>query len=180
MKRFGLLLMMCATTILWGSQVQADDVNISETLTGSGPAFTIFAEHEDKPEYKGWALVTLYNDSTESWSGINFQIFSVPNGSRIDKVLFIDSPEAYEPTSTPNALMDWTIVDPTSTTGAQMNVLFATPVAPETSCTVKVYTDNTAEKGRFGLSFYPVAVPEPASLALLGIGMTLFAGRRRK
>lgn len=184
MKKLSFVILILAGMAIWGSQATAHSMDITAHFTSAGIGAAQSSEHEDADPFKGWATMYLYNDTVSDYfTGIHFSIFSVPGGSAIDHVFFIDQdllnnpPTTYPPES-PLGIASYTITPPTSTTGAQMLIYFDTPLAPGEDAWVKVYTDNRQDKGRFGVSYYPV--PEPATLALLGIGMAFFAARRRK
>jgi hypothetical protein len=179
MKKLSFALLVCTGMAMWNSQAMADDVILDAHFSASGSYAAKSSEHDDLSPYKGWAQITLYNDTTdESWSGIHFSIFQVANGSSLQNVYFVNA-TPYEPTCTLGVASS-SIIAPTTTTGAEMDVTFSTALAPGSNCTIKVYTDNTTDKKRFGVSYYPVAVPEPVTLAMLGIGGALLASRRRK
>jgi hypothetical protein len=186
MKKLSLFLLAMAGMMIWSSQAKACDVEVNGYFEVAGPAAAQTAIHEDVEPFKGWAKVYLFNDTdTEYFTGIHFNTFCVTGGSAINHVFFIDTdtlvtPNVPYPPSSSQGIDGYAITLPTSTSGAEMVVNFVTPLAPGESGWVKVYTDNRMDKGKFGVSYYPLSVPEPATLALLGMGITFFASRRRK
>ena len=161
-----LVIMPCAGRLL------ADDAVINATFSSLAPQTF---EHDDQPDYKGWALVNVYNDTSEYWTDFHFSIKSV-NGSNISATIFIDY-APYQPTSS-QTLDSWSINNDPA--GASMDLFFASnPVAPDTEAWFKVYTDNTTYKQRFGVCVYPT-VPEPSSLLAFCSGLIGLAGMALK
>ena len=138
--------------------------------------------HDDATPYKGWANVDLYNDTNVSWSGFQFTFYQVTGGSQLADLYFVSGiigATDCDPTSS-QGVASWIIQNPPGTIPATMDVTFITPIAPNSEGSVKVYTDNTIDQKRFGLSINPVEVPEPITLLFLSLGLVGTALRRKK
>jgi hypothetical protein len=176
MRKSTLLLTLVVLALaLVAGRVMADPAYVNMTFTDLNPQTT---EHIDGDPYKGYAYITLFNNTDEYWTNLELSIFSVhiPNDgmSNISQTIFVDY-APYQPTSSQSGLT-WLIDnDPL---GAQMALYFGSdPVAPGHQATFTVYTDNTAFKQRFGLSIYPT-IPEPSSLMALAGGLFGLLGLR--
>jgi hypothetical protein len=165
--------------LLTAGPVLADDTSATFHFTGTGAGVFQTTIHEDIEPFKGSALVTVFNDSNESWGAIHFEIFSV--GFSVANVDFVDG-GTLNPTS--SQVLDSWAINNAPTTGSTMDLFFGSnPVAPGTSAWFKVYTDNTTDQKRFGLMTYPLPVPEPSSLLALSgslVGLVGFAIRKKK
>lgn len=184
MKRlFMIATAMVAAAMIYSAAAYANDAYInatfskSETGTVSAQSFT----HDDLEPFKGSANITVTNDTDEYWNGLHLGIFSV-SGSNISKTIFVDGTidgVSYNPTSSQGGL-SWVINN--NPAGATMDLFFTSYVAPGSTATFKVYTDNTTYRQKFGIMVYPTAVPEPSSYIAFFtgiIGLVGYATRRR-
>lgn len=173
MRSSSLLLALVVLVLMFGAgRVMADDAYFTLTFPDLNPQTVI---HNDLDPFKGYAYITLFNSSDDYWTNLELQVFSV-SGSNISHTIFVDY-APYTPTSSQSGLT-WTINNDPA--GAQMALYFASdPVAPNHSATFKVYTDNTTDKQRFGLSIYPT-IPEPSSLVAFAVGLVGLLGLRFK
>ena len=157
--------------------VWADDVSITTSFDGVGIGVKQQADHDDQDPWKGWLNLTVTNDGDEAWGDFHFEIYQVPGQGAVDNVDFIVS-SPYEPTSSQSGLT-WSVNN--SVVGATLDLYFySDPVLPDDTATFTVYTDNTTDKVRFGVFFYPTAVPVPSAMLLLGSGLVGLLGIRRK
>lgn len=181
MKRlFPLATAMVAAVMICCGAAQADDAYI--TTTFSNYSLQQF-EHDDLAPFKGSANITVTNDTSDFWNGFHLEVFSV-RGSNISQTIFVDGMIGSlncDPTSASNGISSWQINNDPA--GASMDVYFATLVNPGATATIKVYTDNTFYKQKFGLAMYPISpVPEPPCVIafLTGIvGLFGYATRRK-
>lgn len=180
--------LMCFATCFSGS-VLADDTALNDgntvTFTGTGSSFTYGEEHNELAPFKGFATVTVFNDSDEFWSDFHFKVFKSNPTSNITHTIFVEGSDgsggSWNPTSSQDGLT-WTISnDPL---GSEIELRFTEWVAPDTTASFKVWTDNTEDRTKFGMMVWPTDdyVPEPSSLLALSgslLGLVGFAWRKR-
>ncbi|MCC7146600.1 MAG: PEP-CTERM sorting domain-containing protein [Phycisphaeraceae bacterium] len=155
---------------------RADDALIVTDFAGLGPSVVQQFEHMDGEPFKGYVTVNLTNTGSAAWGDFHFEIFGIPGFPSVANVSFVvDSP--YEPTSSQSGLT-WAVDN--VVVGATLDLFFySDPVLPGESASFMVYTDNADHVPFFGVAIYPTPIPEPATLALMGLG-GLFISRRRR
>ena len=135
-------------------------------------------EHEDFHPFKGFANVTVTNTGDQPWGDFHFGFYDPLVGQDISNLAFLDaSGGGVDPTSSQSGLT-WSIDN--DVVGATLDLFFySDPVLPGEVATFTVYTDNTADMlPWFGMQIYPTPVPEPVTIALLGLGGVLLRKKR--
>jgi hypothetical protein len=176
-----LSLLVGPATVL-GHSVTLDPASFGEGEMGIDYSITV--GHDDGPDWKGYADITVTNTSTTNeWGDFHFEITGVTS------VIFRDAAYSEHLHPTITADLPWSdqpgVTWSYGTTGDGRSQLDATfygnPVLPGEDIRFIVYTDNTAEQEAwFGLCFYPTPIPEPTALAMLALGAPLFIWRRRR
>jgi hypothetical protein len=140
--------------------------------------------NNDPCQHKGWAIFTLKNTSTtKSWGDMHFAITNAGDPSNdvsgIDWI--VASP--FQPTYVVGGVsrpIGSVVVNNTLPQATLDMYFYANPLAPGQTATFSVYTDNTSTMDPwFGLSVYPTPVPEPVTLAMLGLGGLMFFRKRK-
>ncbi len=127
--------------------------------------------HEDEDPWKGLFTLTVTNSGTEAWGDFHFTICD-PNNS----VVFVGAPEGTDPSMSQVGTAG--IADGGKTVNFEF---YGDPVENGEVATFTVYTDNTVDQlTSFCLSFCPTPVPEPATMALVGLGGLVLVIRRRR
>jgi hypothetical protein len=172
MKRIAFVL--CVVFLLgFSSSVFAHDADITQDFLDMA---TITVEHQDDDPWKGYVNVTVQNSSDTAWGDFHFQIMECGTGEDVSNV---DIVEAVAPLT---SQFPYTYAIDNDAYGAKLDYYFYDdPVVPGSLATFTFYTDNTTDNVWFCLSMCPSAVPEPAVLSLLCVGLsTLVMLRRRK
>lgn len=117
---------------------------------------------------KGQWILQITNSGSQAWTDFHFEIF---NGSAI-----FQNPGGYPMMVDGDYPANFTA--DLSTDGKKWDIYFpADVVVPGETVTFTLFTNNQATGGLFAVLFYPT-VPEPATLAILGLG-GLLAFRRK-
>lgn len=132
-------------------------------ISGIGSEYEVTSVHYDAYPWKGTFTLTVTNTGTQPWGDFHFSISCPSPGG----VVFGTGPNNQYPTKDGQPVSyqlsyNNTILD---------LFFYNNPVNPGSSTTFVIYTDNTANQNAwFGICFYPTPVPEPATLAILGLG----------
>jgi hypothetical protein len=189
MKRVFSVCAISCFLALMATSASAHTGYINMEFTDTGVAVTQTQVHDEtlnNPDqiFKGWAIFTLKNtSSTRSWGDMHFAITNA--GDPLNDVSGVDwvTTSPFAPTYVVGGVARpiGSIVVNNTVPQATLDLYFyANPLAPGQTATFSVYTDNTSTMDPwFGLSVYPTPVPEPATLAMLGIGGLLFARKRK-
>jgi len=172
-----------ADDALIGGPADEDHVEINWI----GDISVIQVPHDDDIPYKGSVTAYVKNTGTENWGDFHFEIYDpYPlDSDEIDNVHFLDSTMkdkdnqwGVDPTSS-QTLSGWTINN--TVVGATIDLYFyGDPVTPGELVWFEVYTDNIDSIDWFGVQIHPTPVPEPATIAILGLGgLALVLSRKR-
>jgi hypothetical protein len=139
-------------------------------------------EHEDEDPFKGVVDVTVTNTGTVTWADFHFEIYEVPGWGAVDNVHFLTElipPDDYRPRKD-GGLVAFHVDN--DVVGATLDLYYSGDlVLPTETVNFRVYTDNTIDNVPFfGLIIYPTPIPEPATMALIGVGALALLLRKRK
>ena len=130
----------------------------------------------DQSEMKGTFSVTLTNTGTEAWGDFHFAITGYTD------VYFTTGPNDEYPEMNGSTMLSDDFVIGTNDAGyATIDLYFYdNPVEQDETVSFVIYTDNTQSGNSwFGVCMHPTPVPEPATLAILGLGSLALICRKR-
>jgi hypothetical protein len=160
----------------WGSQ---DDPCAFDTLGSSGEEYF---RHVDATPYKGWAKIWFLNLCGDDWGDFHLQVV----GKDANEVDFINdgvhNPEIWVYTAGVGLQQITDITVNLSADANQLNMYFYNnPISKLSIGYIDVYTDNTINYCEwFDIKAYPTAVPEPATILLIGLGTCGLLRRRTR
>jgi len=158
----------------WGSELNPGSMTLDSVISW---------DHDDDSPFKGAATVFVTNMGQQAWGDFHFEVYSVPGYGDATSVLIKDAIlGGVDPVMTgygvPHSLDNWQI-GTTQDGHSKIDLFFYnSPVLTGQTVSFTIYTDNVAGLDFFGLKFNPTPVPEPATLAILGLG-GLLALRRK-
>ena len=200
MKKIAILAIIAIVAVM-SSQVFADDVIISTMgdpieIDWIGGGAYIQVAHDDSDPHKGSAYVAVKNTGNDPWGDFHFFIYDPDplDAYTVENVHFLDSSmidhdgfPGEDPTSSQTLSPPWYIdnahYDDSGAiiVGATMDLYFySDSVLVDDIVWFEIYTDNADELSSFGLAFHPTPVPEPATIAILGLGGLALSLRRKK
>jgi hypothetical protein len=161
----------------WGSE-EAPNI-----FYGVGSGSELDLEHVDADPWKGWASLWVKNWCGEAWGDYHFKIkgFNIANVDFRDDAPFQPQLWLKQGSSwVKYSGLTWNINN--TVVGAELDLFFyGNPIEHGDTALLKVYTDNTySHCSSFHIASYPTPVPEPAPIALLGLGAVALLRQRGK
>jgi hypothetical protein len=157
------------------------------SIDGFGTGYELDLLHNDAPDWKGWAGLIAINWCGDTWGDFHFRVKDICSPWHTSDVDFTDDfvegqydyrPQLYVwDGGWVQQMVTWDIAPD----GETMDLFFYNnPIEQGEIALIKVYTDNTLHSASwFTIGGYATPVPEPATVALLGLGAMALIKKRR-
>lgn len=147
-----------------------------------GPVSEVNEIHIDEDPFKGWSTLWVKNIcSTEDWGDFHLKLKGwsslfvdfVVDANHMPEISVFNYSTGWRDITG----IDWELLDG----GSQLDLEFYDePIFVGEMAKIKVYTDNTHYScPYFYVKAYPTAVPEPTTIAILGLGGVMLFRKRR-
>ena len=195
--RLGIAILIGIIISLFTQSVFAHDGTWGSTsdpcaIDGLGTDYELDLVHNDAPDWKGWAGLIAINWCGDDWGDFHFRMKDICSPWYTSDVDFVDDyvegvydyrPQLYiwEGDIWTGDWVQQTVAWTLAPDGETLDLFFySNPVEQGKIALFKVYTDNTYRSASwFTVGGYATPVPEPTTIALLGLGAIALIGRKK-
>jgi hypothetical protein len=177
------LLLFVLTSNVFAHDGEWGDVNNPMEIDWVGDSQTLDLDHEDEDPFKGYATLWVWNACGEDWGDFHLSIHDIGWGCQTVTFSETIAPKLYIKTA-PFVWelvedLDWEVDNEAYNATLDLE-FYNNPIEAGDWAKIVVYTDNHwSQYAWFRICAHPTLVPEPTTLALLGLGAFVLLRKRK-